>query len=458
MEKVTIEINVSDTVGDIPPDVTGIMPDPPRPAEYNEYLTQLGEAGSAEGVAFHAEGANAPWIQVLKPSFTNLGWGGDTWCRFHTWPAEGEYNWERPDAWVENYRDLGVTNLSMVFSWIPEWLWSENEYAHESANAAGAWFPYMKQGHALPPSSWEKYEEIVYQTVRHLNVEKNYGIKFTTWNEPNVRFWLGTQEEWLELCGRSARAVKRADPNTMVGGPASAGFAPDWIEAYVKYFAENEHPIDFVSWHYYLFYAKKRGNVMSFTEQANTIRDILKKYPGFGEPKLYVTEWAYDWKASDASPTFNGAFVAQSLYEMIEGGVDGATYCGLLGFIDAPDPAVQAYFFYNQLEEQRIPAEVAEANATVGALATRNGARTAVLVWDFAHEGDARAEKSNAVSLHLAGLAPGRYRLRRQLVDADHLGPEAAFVDERIIDSDRDVTLDFELQPYGLSLIELTPK
>ena len=308
----------------------------------------------------------------------------------------------------------------------------------------------------MPPSNWEKYEEIVYQTVRHLNVEKEYGIKFTTWNEPNVRFWQGTQKEWLELCGRTVRAVKRADPNTMVGGPASAGFNPHWIEAYVKYFAEHELPIDFLSWHYYYFSARQYGKVMDFNRQVNAVKEILEKYPSVGEPKLYITEWAYDWKSSELlGPTFNGAYVAQSLYEMLETGVAGASYCGGLGRLEAPNPAAQTFKFFNRLEDARLQAEISDNEPGIGVLATARNRRIAILAWNF--PGEAGADSApRPVSIHLVNLAAAPYQLRRQLVDSDHhqsVDPE--LVEDHTVRADGSLKLDFALQPFGITFIEL---
>ena len=233
MEKVRIEIDVTKGAGEINRDVAGIMTDPPRPKWLREHLLSLGLAGNARAVERHAGGANHFWLPVLKPTFTNLGWGGDTWILFNTWPAEDEYNFDELAAWIQSHKDRGTTEISLVLSAVPEWLWS-SEDASEPSGAALNFFPYLKKGHVLPPSDYGKYEEVIYQTVKRLNVENGFDVKFTVWNEPNVRFWQGTQEQFLELGERTARAIKRADPHTPVGGPATAGFAPDWIEAFQR--------------------------------------------------------------------------------------------------------------------------------------------------------------------------------------------------------------------------------
>ncbi len=459
MEGVHIQIDVTKSAGKINRDVAGIMTDPPRPKWLREHLLSLGLAGDARAVEMHGGGANHFWLPVLNPSFTNLGWGGDTWILFNTWPAEDEYNFDELDAWIESQIARGTNEISLVFAAVPEWLWS-SEDASEPSGAALNFFPYLKKGHVLPPSDYDKYQEVIYQTVKHLNVENGFGVKFSVWNEPNVRFWQGTQEQFLELGERTARAIKRADPDSLVGGPATAGFAPDWIEAFVKHFAENELPLDFISWHYYYWYAKRAGRLINFRQQIAVVNDIVKRYPSVGHPKYYITEWAYDWKASDLpGPTFNGAFVAQSLFDMLEGGVAGATYCGNLGWLDEPDPAAQAFKFFNQLEEFRMQADVDGKDSGIGILPTGTYGRIALMVWNYPEDEGAGGPESRSVSILLEKLGPGTYRVKRQLVDTDHnTSVEPDIVEELTVDSDGEMNLNFDLKTFGITFIELTPK
>jgi hypothetical protein len=455
MKKVKINIDVIKTIGEIPKDVAGIMTDPPRPQWLQDHLLSLGLAGDREAVKMHAGGANHFWFPVLKPTFTNLGWGGDTWILYDTWPAEGEYKWDELDAWIESHKERGTHEISLVFSAVPKWLWS-SEDADEPSGAAINFFPYLKKGHVLPPSDYEKYSEMIYQTVRHLNVEKKYGIKFTVWNEPNVKFWQGTQQQLLELSEHSARAIKRADPESMVGGPATANLAPDWIEAFVQHFADNDLSLDFISWHYYLFYAKKYGHVQSFKEQIESVNEIIQKHPEVGNPRLYITEWAYDWKESDVSPAFNGAFVAQSLYEMIEGEIKGATYCGNLGTLESPDPAAHAFMLFNKLEDNRLGAVFGREKSSISILASGSSDRITLMVWDFPGYDEPDDPRRNSITIALESLAPGAYQYRRFLVDSEHLGMKTPhIIEDKEINSDGRLSLDFELQPYAITLIEL---
>ena len=45
--------------------------------------------------------------------------------------------------------------------------------------------------------------------VKRYGIAEVRGWKFEVWNEPNISFWAGTQEEYFELYRQSALAVKK---------------------------------------------------------------------------------------------------------------------------------------------------------------------------------------------------------------------------------------------------------
>jgi xylan 1,4-beta-xylosidase len=106
-----------------------------------------------------------------------------------------------------------------------------------------------------PPKDWSRWENLVYQFVKHL-VDR-YGVDevakwyFEVWNEPNIDFWAGEpkQTTYWELYDHAAAAVKRVNGRLRVGGPATAQAA--WVDAFIKHCAQNHIPLDFVSTHVY---------------------------------------------------------------------------------------------------------------------------------------------------------------------------------------------------------------
>lgn len=105
-----------------------------------------------------------------------------------------------------------------------------------------------------PPADPEKWKELIQAFVRYLIAR--YGQKevaqwyFEVWNEPDLGvFFDGTKEEYYQLYETTARAVKEADSNLRVGGPATS--ASKWIGSFLAYCKERQVPVDFVSTHQY---------------------------------------------------------------------------------------------------------------------------------------------------------------------------------------------------------------
>jgi xylan 1,4-beta-xylosidase len=71
-------------------------------------------------------------------------------------------------------------------------------------------------GWAYPPTDYPKWGELIHQWVRH-SVER-YGRReveswwWEVWNEPDIGYWRGTQDEYLKLYDYAADGLKRALP------------------------------------------------------------------------------------------------------------------------------------------------------------------------------------------------------------------------------------------------------
>jgi xylan 1,4-beta-xylosidase len=58
--------------------------------------------------------------------------------------------------------------------------------------------------------------------VKRYGLAEVTGWKFEVWNEPNIGFWAGSQDEYFELYQQSVLAVKKVNDGIQVGGPATA--------------------------------------------------------------------------------------------------------------------------------------------------------------------------------------------------------------------------------------------
>ena len=120
-------------------------------------------------------------------------------------------------------------------------------------------------GWSYPPKDYGKWGELVYQWARHC--AERYGREeaeswyWEVWNEPDIFYWHGTQEEYNELYDYAVAGVKRALPKARVGGPATTGPASEqaagFLKAFLTHCAEGKNyatggtgaPLDFVSYH-----------------------------------------------------------------------------------------------------------------------------------------------------------------------------------------------------------------
>ncbi len=115
-------------------------------------------------------------------------------------------------------------------------------------------------GWAYPPKDYDKWSELVRQWARHCvdkygraEVESWY---WEVWNEANIGYWKGTQEEFFKLHELAVDAVRRALPTARVGGPDSAGggrFLRQFLEHCLRgtnhATGQRGTPLDFVSFH-----------------------------------------------------------------------------------------------------------------------------------------------------------------------------------------------------------------
>lgn len=77
-----------------------------------------------------------------------------------------------------------------------------------------------------PPKDYEKWAELIRQWARHSaerykNVEETW--LWELWNEPDIAYWHGTQEEYRKLFDHTEKALHEVLPRATFGGPHTAG-------------------------------------------------------------------------------------------------------------------------------------------------------------------------------------------------------------------------------------------
>ena len=119
-------------------------------------------------------------------------------------------------------------------------------------------------GYTHPPKSYEKWEELIFQWIKHC--VSRYGEEemsswwFECWNEPNIPYWSGTQDDFFRLHDHTINGIRRAFPAARVGGPELAhgvGRGTNWLKPFLDHCLEGTNyatdeqgtPLDFISFH-----------------------------------------------------------------------------------------------------------------------------------------------------------------------------------------------------------------
>jgi xylan 1,4-beta-xylosidase len=332
------------------------------------------------------EGLRADWQRQLKMCQDEIGFRQ---IRFHgllhddmgvyaeTKDGQPVHNWQYIDELYDSLLALNIRPF-VELGFMP------------SALASGKKKMFWWQGNVTPPKSYEKWDGLIEDLVRHWT--GRYGAdevrkwNFEIWNEPNYPGFWGPRnpdkpkEEYFELYAHTAAAVKKVDAAYHVGGPAGAG--PDWVRDQIHFCASNSVPLDFISYHAYGLGDGPSGldqfgdrflylsqNLHSPADIANSQRAVIDASPLPHLP-IHVTEWSSSYSPRD--PVHDSYFSAPYILEQLkrtEQGIASMSYWtftdifeengpppspfhggfGLLNLQGIKKPAYFAYQFLNQL-------------------------------------------------------------------------------------------------------------
>ena len=218
-----------------------------------------------------------------------LKWGS---TNVYTEDASGNpiYNWHIVDSIFDTYVKRGIKPIAEI-GFMPKALSTKPEpYQHQWTPAAT--YNQIYTGWAYPPVDYKKWRELVYQWAKHC-IER-YGKKevqtwwWEVWNEPDIPYWQGTQEEYFKLYDFAADGLKRALPEARIGGPTTTSPRSEKANAYLKVFlqhcAEGTNyatgkkgaPLDYISFH-----AKGNPKLMNGFVRMNMSVQLMDVYKGF---------------------------------------------------------------------------------------------------------------------------------------------------------------------------------
>jgi xylan 1,4-beta-xylosidase len=146
-----------------------------------------------------------------------LKWGS---TNAYTEDASGNpvYDWTIVDRIIDAYLERGMKPYVEI-GFMPEAL-STNPVPYRHHWQPGDNYNDIYTGWAYPPKDYDKWRELVFQWVKH-SVDK-YGRQeveawyWELWNEPDIGYWRGTQEEYVKLYDYTVDGVRRALPTARV--------------------------------------------------------------------------------------------------------------------------------------------------------------------------------------------------------------------------------------------------
>ena len=226
---------------------------------------------------------------------------------FGLYPQKGVYNWTSLDKTLDAIIATGARPIPNI-CFKPKVL-----------------FPKLDQ-YSVIPSSWQEWDELVYQLVKHCR-EKNYGIEYweigneVDLGEPGGCPYLYKPADYLTFYKHTTDAVLKADTAAKVGGPALSNCSNPIGDSLIAYCARGNAPLDFFSFHGYnddpVFFQKCIKYV---------IHDKLGKYPELKNTETMITEWNMGIFAPDLNPYFQPAFILEMTNMFHKEGLSAAAF------------------------------------------------------------------------------------------------------------------------------------
>jgi xylan 1,4-beta-xylosidase len=341
----------------------------------------------------------------------------------------------------------------------------------------------------VDPTSYAEWDQLIYEMVRHYNVEKKYGIKYwEVFNETDIGETGGcpsrfTPENYGPYYEHTARAILRADPTAKVGGPALANYHSPILKGLVSYCAAKKVPLNFVSWHIY------NPDPMEIKRSILEVKALLRDFPTI-HCETILDEWNMRPNEVSTPPAYQPAYTIDTIYQMREAGLDYAShyhirdyhvdkeqfarfmslegalhmedywnmrprYYGIFDFQGVPRPLYFAFKLLSRLSGNRL--ETTTDTPTVKAMASYDQAQKMinVLVWNFAVQ-----QPSDCPLDVVIGNLPGKHWLtRRILLDSatasNQENDRMRVLRSELLENVSEVKDSFELPGYGVSLISL---
>lgn len=147
---------------------------------------------------------------------------------------------------------------------------------------------------------------------------KGRHVLWELWNEPNIDFWSPKPDvhQYTTLALAACKAIRRADPQATIVGPATSGFPWDFLETFLK--SGVLEYLDAVSVHPY---REPRRGPETAAPDYKRLRDLVDRYAPRGKRApipILSGEWGYSsWQGGVSLDTQAAFLVRQQLVNLL---------------------------------------------------------------------------------------------------------------------------------------------
>ena len=342
-------------------------------------------------------------IKPLGPDYIRLDHIYDYYDAVKKENGQVQFNWTKLDQEVDAILSTGAKPL-LALSYLP------SGFGQDTIAA---------------PDNWDDWFVLVKSTIEHYSGSKKIAdIYYEVWNEPDLfGSWKTSGEKnYLQLYRVSAQAAAAATnvQAFKLGGPATTGAYPNWIEALLNLVDAENLRLDFISWHRYSW------DNDALSSDVALINRLLEQHPRLALKEKLVTEWGPDPQNNPAYDNNLGAShmlatIRNMLgqvhkafnFEVMDGkDPQGQTFWGRYGLLSHHSTGLQTkprydlLLWLNQLGGQRLAVD--GEGSWVKAIAVTSGSTIQVYLVNY----DSRASHQETVPVIITNLAPGNYQVK----------------------------------------------
>jgi hypothetical protein len=275
----------------------------------------LGATEIPEAVIPNGFGVNIHFVGGREEDLDLIAAAGFKFVRMDfAWTAiekqKGKYDWSEYDQLMANLDKRGVRALFILD-------YSHHLYEEEVTSPhpiTGA--THRTTASPQHPESIAAFARWAAESAKHFHGRH---IIWEIWNEPNGHFWAPKPDaqQYSALAIAAAKAIREAEPQATILGPASSGFPWEYLETFLK--SGVLEYLDAVSVHPY-------RNLKQSPETAapdyKKLRDLIARYAPAGKANMPILsgEWGYSTHRNGVSLQTQADFaVRQQLSNLLNG-------------------------------------------------------------------------------------------------------------------------------------------